>query len=199
MASRLKEAFERYMRTFLAHRRELQGDLSDQRVNEIRDEYRTLQRAVVAAYRPVRDLFHGFIEEEPGFDQRNQMFDDGIGDIPLEYPLTSWWRPLTFDEARANWANADDDHIEQHLQRMLAVLEAFEDWARVERPVAAQPQQEPVPKRSEHPIVTASRMQREKPGRINAALNHGWTITIVGTTIGGLMVAGVIYLIVRYH
>ena len=96
------------MRTFLRRRREIET-ATGMRALEIRDEYRALQRSVVEAHRRVRDEFAAFIDEEPGYDLRPEFDADGLLDLPVDYPLTDWWKSLTFDDARVRWANADDD------------------------------------------------------------------------------------------
>lgn len=125
-----REAFDKYVDTFLDRRRELHEDVSDERLGELRDEYRALQRQVASTYRRVREHYRRFIEAEPDYDRRVEMFDPPLPGLPLDYPLTSWWKPITFDEAVANWANADDEYIRRNLDREHAVLDAFEDWLR---------------------------------------------------------------------
>ena len=178
------------MRTFLERRRELQAEVPDSRLEEVRDEYRSKQRQVGQAYRRVRDLFHAFLREEPGYDTRHEVFVNGGHDLPLDYALTNWWSPLTLDEALNKWSNADDDHIGHYLRRQQAVLEAFEDWAGEERQDDADEPGSVLPT----PAGAEPRVPDSRPSRGNGGLpeilNHPWVVTVVGGAI--VAVIGVI-------
>jgi len=131
-AERFREAFDSYMDTFLARRHEW-NVVSAERRDEMRAEYRELQPAVVRRYRGVRDRYRAFLADEPAYDLRPELYEDDAYELALDYPLTYWWKPLTFDEAVHNWANADVAHIRGFLERQRAVLDAFADWT-VEAP-----------------------------------------------------------------
>jgi hypothetical protein len=179
----LREAFSAYMAAFLDRRREFATDLSDERRDEIRDEYRKSHGRVRQAYRPARDLFAEFLVEEPDYDLRREIYESGGYDLPLDYPFTQWWSALTFDEAYGRWSNADDDHISRYMRRQEAVLDAFEDWARLERDL---------PREAGHgaaetpagPDSAGSARDRRALARV---LNHPWVITVGGGVIVILM------------
>jgi hypothetical protein len=180
--------FRSYTETFLQRRRELRSDTPPERVEEMRSEYRKLQRAVVQAYRPIRDLYRDFIEEEPGYDQRHEVVDDPYG-LALDYPLTNWWTPLTFDEALDKWSNADDEHIGHFLRRQHAVLEAFEDWARIERPGPDEQKGARPPEREPAEVRTTDRPREVGERDVTRILNHPWVVTIVGGAIAAVIAA----------
>jgi hypothetical protein len=123
----LREALQAYMGLLLRLRHE---DLESSELHAARDEYRQHQRALVDIFGPLRSHFERFVDAEPQYDLRGEMYEPGTGAYYLspDYPITYWWRPLTLDEAIANWSNVDDDHIRHHLDRQLAVIDAFEAW-----------------------------------------------------------------------
>lgn len=121
-----REAFDSYVEAFLARRRELKG-ITPERLGEVREEYGSRQRAVVRAYRGIREQFRAFVDDEPGYDLRAEMSQESAYELPVDYPLTWWWKSLTFDEAVHEWSNAHDAHIEGILERQRAVLDAFAD------------------------------------------------------------------------
>ena len=127
-----------YMWSVRERRREFGTDISDKQRDEIRAEYRELHRRVDRAYRPVRDLFAEFLGEEPRYDLRHEVYEDGGHDLPVDYPFTQWSDALTFEEATNKWANADEDHLGNLLQRQEAVLDASRTG-----PVRSAPSQRP--------------------------------------------------------
>ena len=121
--------FDLFVDTFLERRRELHSsDMSDERVAFLRHEYGQTQRAVSAAYRPLRDSYCSFLRAEPQYDLRYEDYGDDAGHFPIDHPLITWWEALTFDDAISKWSNADDSHLAPLLARQRAVLDAFSDW-----------------------------------------------------------------------
>ena len=165
----LRKAFTDLMWSFRERRRTFEADSSDKRRDRIRAEYRELQRRVDRAYRPVRDLFIEFLGEEPRYDLRREVYEDGGNDVPVDYPFTQWWDALTFDEAFDRWTYADDDHVGNLLQRQEAVLDAFENWAGTERSLA---QPEPPSLVPAGPPTGSDKIAR--------VLNNPWMVTVGG-------------------
>lgn len=124
-ARELRAALDNYMETLLLRRAE--QDVTSARLTEMREEYGEIQRGLARLFRPLRDLFARFVEEEAQYDLRGEH-ESPYGGLSPEYPLTKWWRPLTFDQAVDEWRNADDTHIQYYLERQRAVLRAFEEW-----------------------------------------------------------------------
>jgi hypothetical protein len=124
-----REAFDTFINTFLERRRQVGPQRTHDEFGTFRDEYRVLQRRVVAAYRPVKDLYLNFLHHEPQFDRRNEVYGDEAHYFSPDNPLTDLWSALTFDEALHRWENADDEHFAAFLERDRAVLDAFADWA----------------------------------------------------------------------
>jgi len=167
----LRSAFTDLMWSFRERRRTFQADSSDKRRDRIRAEYRELQRRVDRGYRPVRDLFIEFLGEEPRYDLRCEVYEDGGNDVPVDYPFTQWWDALTFDEAFDRWTYADDDHVGNLLQRQEAVLDAFENWAGTERSLAQPEPPSLVPPTAAPPTGS---------GKIARVLNNPWMVTVGG-------------------
>ncbi len=168
----LRGAFMDYMWSFRDRRRAFATDISDKRRDEIRAEYRELRRRLDRAYRPVRDLFVEFLGEEPRHDLRDELYEDGGRDLPVDSPFTKWWDALTFDEAFDKWASADDDHIGNLLQRQEAVLDAFENWAGTEQSLAEPPT-----------LVPPTEARSVTSGTIARVLNNPWMVTVGGGTV----------------
>jgi len=123
----LVTSFEHFVDTFLWRRRELAGAISVPR--DVREEYQQLHRAIVRDYARVRDDYVRFIESDPSYDLRGDVDAESPEMHAVDEPLTSWWRPLTFEDALQRWSNADDDHLAPFLERQKAVLRAFAEQA----------------------------------------------------------------------
>jgi hypothetical protein len=170
---KLRAAFVAYTWMFRERRLEFAADISEKKRDEIRAEYRELRRQVDRAFRPLRDLFVEFLGEEPRYDLRRDVHDDGGHDVPVESPFTQWWDALTFEEALDRWANADDDHIENLLRRQEAVLDAFENWAGTERVAGTEPPA----------LVPPTVAPAPSQGRMQRLLNNPWMVTVGGGVI----------------
>ncbi len=167
----LRAAFMEYVWSFRDRRRKFNKDISDGQRDRIRAEYRELHGRVDRAYRPVRELFVEFLGEEPRYDLRHEIYEDGGPDLPIDHPFTQWWDALTVDEAFERWADADDDRVGSLLQRQEAVLDAFENWAGTERSLAQGGPPAFVPPTAASP---------PRSGRIARVLNNPWTVTVGG-------------------
>jgi hypothetical protein len=99
----LRGAFMAYTWSLRDRRRRFDTDISEELRDEIRAEYRELRRRLDRAYRPVRDLFVEFLGEEPRYDLRHEVYEDGGSDLPVDHSFTQWWDALTFDEAFDKW------------------------------------------------------------------------------------------------
>lgn len=181
----LRGAFMAYTWSFRNRRRAFATDISDEQRDEIRAEYRELHRRVDRAYRPVRELFVEFLGEEPRYDLRDEISEDDGHDLPLDSPFTQWLEGLTFDEAFAKWANADDDHVGNLLERQEAVLDAFENWAGTKPPSLADADPPSLVPPTTAPPPGSSTIAR--------VLNSPWTVTVGG----GIVVVVIAAIVVK--
>lgn len=77
-AADFRRIFDVYVDALFGWRRELVGGMTPERRAAVAQEYRQLHRAVTAAYRRIRDRYQDFLLDEPRYDIRGQLFDDGL-------------------------------------------------------------------------------------------------------------------------
>jgi hypothetical protein len=161
-------ALDAFVEDFLRLRRRIQGR---ERVPSLptpmeREEYQALRRRVADAYRGVEEPFAEFVRSEPEHDLAGA-------------PITSWWRALTLDEALDAFQAADDGQLRAELHRQHAVLDGFADWSN------RRPERAGTPEAPSEPTAATK----------GSWLNNEWVVGVGVTTIGGLIVVLIVYVV----
>jgi len=149
------------------------------------EEYQALRRDVDNSFRAVEESFVTFVRTEPEYDLRHTDYFglDDVDDVHADFPITSWWRPLTLGEALDEFANVDAPAMRGNLRRQHAVLDAFSGW------IDHQPEPQPSPLGR----VPAANPQRSVTARGGLAwINNPWLVTIGGTVIATLLVLAIL-------
>lgn len=187
-AGDFRKALDAFVWDFLRLRQEIEGreKITPGRAQTQREEYQWLRRRVADAYRSIEEPFAEFVRAEPEHDPRftDHLGLDDVDDVPADYPITAWWRALTLAEALDNFQAADEGHLREALHRHHAVLDAFADWSR--RP----------PEPEVRTVAVNAAVPRQPSARTKDSwINNQWVVGIGVTTIGGLIVVLIAYVL----
>jgi hypothetical protein len=127
----LREALDGFVEEILKDLRIVDNNYGDiphgEPLKAMREEYQVARRRLSSAYYPLKELFVEFIRSDSANDLR-QIWGDDDHEQPPDYPITWWWKPVTFDDAWEQFKVFDALSMQRNQETLHSVLGAFEDW-----------------------------------------------------------------------